>query len=298
MPIVGGTMSKIYTRTFRVRWSETNANGQVDATGYLRYLIETAWDWGAAGGLSVDDVKALGQTWVVRETEVSLLRPLYYNDRFEFAIWMLEWRRVRGTRAFEIRLQEGGAVVAQGLQQVAVLDSQTMRPTSPAEHLIEYYRLDNPRVIAHQPFPRVPPPPKAAFVMERRVERQDLDQLDIVDNTVYGAYAEEAAARALAAVEWSPPDLKARGLAAVTRRIHIRYQSPAVWGDRLQVVTYLLRLGNTGGDWVVAIQRPTDGVGIVQCILSWMLVDRVTGEAQPLPESLSTALKDWVAFPA
>ena len=291
-------MSKIFTRTFRVRWSETNANGQVDAAGYLRYLIETAWDWGAAGGLSVDDVKALGQAWVVRETQVNLLRPLYYNDRFEFTIWMLEWRRVRGTRAFEITLQEGGAVVAQGLQQVAVLDSQTMRPTSPAEHLVEYYRLENPRILAHQRFPRGPPPPQAAFVMERHVEAHDLDQLDIVDNTVYGAYAEEAAARALAAAGWSPADLKARGLAAVTRRIHIQYQSPAVWGDRLEVVTYLLGLGETGGDWIVDIRRPADGVGIVQCILSWTLVDRLTGEAQPLPASLSAALQDSVAVPA
>ncbi len=291
-------MSKIFTRTFRVRWSETNANGQVGMASYLRYLIETAWDWGAAGQLSVDDVKALGQTWVIRETQVNLIRPLYYNDLFEFTIWLLEWRRVRGTRAFELKLQGGGEVVAQGLQQVAVLDSQTMRPTSPPEHVLEYYRLDNPRVLAQKRFPRVPPPPKAAFVMERRVEGQDLDQLDIVDNTVYAAYAEEAAARALATVEWSPADLKAQGLAAVSRGIHIRYQSPALWGDRLQVVTYLLGLGGTGGDWVVAIQRPADGMGIVQCILSWKLVDRVTGDAQRLPESLSAALRDKVAVTA
>jgi acyl-CoA thioesterase FadM len=37
-------MSKIFTRTFRVRWSETNADGEVDLASYLRYLIETAWD--------------------------------------------------------------------------------------------------------------------------------------------------------------------------------------------------------------------------------------------------------------
>ena len=55
-------MSRIFTRTFRVRWSETNADGEVDSASYLRYLIEAAWDWGAAGGLSLDDIKAMGQT--------------------------------------------------------------------------------------------------------------------------------------------------------------------------------------------------------------------------------------------
>ena len=288
-------MSKMFTRTFRVRWSETNAHGQVGIRSYLRYLMETAWDWGAAGQLSLDDVKRLGQTWVVRETEFSFFQPLYYNDRFEFTIWLVEWRRVRGTRAFEIKHQDGGPAVAQGLQQVAVLDSQTMRPTSPPEHVLDFYRLDNPRVFAQQRLPRVPPPAEAAFVMERRVERQDLDQLDIVDNTVYAAHAEEAAARTLAAVGWSPADLKAQGLAVANRRIHLQYQSPAVWGDRLQVATYLAGLDDTGGDWYVAIQRPADGVGIVKCVLSWGLVDRVTGEAQPLPESLVAGLKEKVA---
>jgi YbgC/YbaW family acyl-CoA thioester hydrolase len=288
-------MSRIFTRTFRVRWSETNADGQVGSRSYLRYLMETAWDWGTAGQLSLDDVNRLGQTWVVRETEVSFFRPLYYNDLFEFTIWLVKWRRVRGTRAFEIKHQEGGEVVAQGLQQVVVLDSQTMRPTSPPEHVLDFYRLDNPRVFAQQRFPRVPPPSEAAFVMERRVERQDLDQLDIVDNTVYAAHAEEAAARALAAVGWSPADLKARGLAVANRRIHLQYQSPAVWGDRLQVVTYLLGLDHTGGNWYVAVQRPADGVGIVKCVLSWGLVDRITGEARHLPESLAAGLKEQVA---
>ena len=69
-------MSRIFTRTFRVRWSETNADGEVDSPSYLRYLIEAAWDWGAAGGLSLDDIKALGQTWVIRETEFNLFRPV------------------------------------------------------------------------------------------------------------------------------------------------------------------------------------------------------------------------------
>jgi YbgC/YbaW family acyl-CoA thioester hydrolase len=271
-------MSKVFTRAFRVRWSETNADGEVDFAGYLRYLIETAWDWGAAGGLSLDDVKAMGQTWVIRETELNLVRPLVYNDLFEFTIWVLEWRRVRGTRAFELKLQDSGQVVAQGAQQVAVLDSQTMRPTSPPEHILDYYRLEEPRHIAHQRFPRLPAPPEAAFVMDRRVERRDLDQLDIVENAVYAAY------------------VRAQGLAVRNRRIHIQYQSPAVWGDELQVVTYLLGLGDTGGDWAVTIQRPTDGLGIAKCVLSWTLVDRATGEASLLPESLSTALKDKIAL--
>jgi acyl-CoA thioesterase FadM len=79
-------MSKTFTRTFRVRMSEVEANGQVGAAGYLRYLMETALDWGASAQLGVDDVEALGHTWVIRETEFNFVRPLRYNDVFAFTI--------------------------------------------------------------------------------------------------------------------------------------------------------------------------------------------------------------------
>jgi acyl-CoA thioesterase FadM len=44
------SMSKIFSRTFRVRYSETNANGWVGPAEYLKFLVETAYDWGEAGG--------------------------------------------------------------------------------------------------------------------------------------------------------------------------------------------------------------------------------------------------------
>lgn len=287
-------MSKPFTRTYRVRLSEVDANGQVGAAGYLRYLMETALDWGASGQSGADDVEVLGHTWVIRETEFHFLRPLRYNDVFAFTIWLVEWRRVRGLRAFELKLEDGGEVVAQGVQQVVYLDGQTMRPTSLPEEIVERFRIENPRIFPHQRFPKVPPAPETAFVMQRRVEGRDLDSAEIVNNAVYAAYAEEAAAQALAAVGWSPAYLKIQGLAVANRRIQIQYQSPAVWGDRLKVATYLLALGNTGGARYAAVQRATDGARICECIMDWMLVDRVTGRAQPLPESLSEALKGQV----
>jgi acyl-CoA thioesterase FadM len=288
-------MSKVFTRAFRVRWSETNAEGNVDITSYLRYLMETAWDWGAAGGLSFEATNALGHAWIVRQTQFSFFRPLRTNERFDFAIWLIEWRRVRGTRAFEIKRQGSREVVAQGAQQVAVLDIETMRPTSPPAHLLDYYLVEEPRVIPMERLPRLPPAPETAFVMERWVETRDVDQIGIIDNTVFGAYAEEAAARALAAVGWSPPELSARELLVQPRRFHILHQTPAVWGDRLRLSVHLRALEDTGGEWVIAVERPEDGAAIAKCTLRWALVDRATGERQSLPESLSVGLQDRVA---
>ena len=101
----GDFMTTEYSRTFRVRWSETDAGGHVGLAPYLNYLIETAWDWGTSGGLSKAESERLGIVWVVRETELRIERPIRYNDEFDFTIWLYRWRRVRGTRCFEMRLR-------------------------------------------------------------------------------------------------------------------------------------------------------------------------------------------------
>jgi hypothetical protein len=63
-------MTKIFTRTFRVRWAELDASSAVSPANYLRYLMETAWDWGDAVGLGVNDSQTLDLFWVIRETEI------------------------------------------------------------------------------------------------------------------------------------------------------------------------------------------------------------------------------------
>ena len=163
-------MSKEFTRTFRVRWSETNAIGQVDLSGYLRYLMETAWDWGAANGLSIAENEKLGVAWVVREQGINIYRPLAPYDIFEFTIWLLKWRRVRGTRCFELRLKDGNELVAQGVQQVASLDSKTFRPIRLPEHLLENFLMENPRAIQQRQFPKFQTQPETAFVTQRNGE--------------------------------------------------------------------------------------------------------------------------------
>ena len=91
-------MSKILTCPFRVRWAELDANGDVSPANYSRYVVETAWDWGDAVGLGVNDSQTLNLFWVIRESEMRFLCPLRHNDIFDFTIWLSSWQRVHGTR--------------------------------------------------------------------------------------------------------------------------------------------------------------------------------------------------------
>jgi YbgC/YbaW family acyl-CoA thioester hydrolase len=232
-------MSKIFTRTFRVRWSEMDATGQVGPAVFLRYLVETAYDWGESLGLGAESVEKFGLFWLIRETEIHLMRPLRHNDVFDFTIWMVNWQRVRGTRCFELKLKDSGEVVAQGSQHIVCMDLRTQRPASPPEDIIDKFRLDDPRVFPFERFPKVAPPSPPIFgenggsrrgVSQRVVEWGDLDAYEHVNNAVYVSYAEEAAALELASRGWTPARLAEHKLRVEARCVHIQYLSPAVWG--------------------------------------------------------------------
>ena len=225
-------MSKIFTRTFRVRWAELDDSGTVSPANYLRYLIETAWDWGDAVGLGVNDSQSLGMFWLIRETEIRFLHPLRHNDRFNFTIWLANWQRVRGTRCFELKLEESGEVIAQGTQQIVCMDLTTGRPVSLPEDVIDRFRLENPHLFPFERFPRITSV-ETPYVTQRRVESMDLDVYEHVNNSVYINYAEEVAAQDFSARGWSPAKLAEADLTIATRRLHIQYLSVATWGETL-----------------------------------------------------------------
>jgi acyl-CoA thioester hydrolase len=277
-------MSKIFSRGFRVRWSELDANGQVSPAGYLRYLVETAYDWGDALGLDAKNDQAFGLFWLIRETEIHLMRPLRHNDEFDFTIWMVNWQRVRGTRCFELKRKDG-EVIAQGTQHIVCMDSKTQRPTSPPDRVIDNFRLDEPRIFPSARFQIITAAPKAEMLTQRHVEWQDLDALEHVNNAIYVTYVEEAAAQQLAALGWPTSRLSDNGLMIAARRVHIRHSSPAVWGDVLNISTGVQGLTATGGTRYASMTR-TDGSLVTECILDWDLVERQSGLLHELPAEL------------
>ena len=277
-------MSKIFTRMFRVRWGELDPSGTVSPANYLRCLMETAWDWGVALGWDVNYSQNPDIFWVIRETDIRLLRSLRHNDEFGLTIWMVNWKGVRGTRCFELKFKDSDEVIAQGTQQVVFMDAKTGRPKTLPEEAVERFRVENPRVFPFERFPKIAPV-EDPFVMQRQVEWMDLDVYEHVNNVIHVNYAEEAAAQDFAARGWSPARLVEAGLSVVTRRVQIQYLSIASWGDTLNISTHMLNVHETGGSRYVGIKR-ADGAAVADCILDWELVDRQSGETRPLPASL------------
>ena len=278
-------MSKIFTRSFRVRWGELDPSGVVSPANYLRYLIETAWDWGVAMGWDSKYSENPNVFWVIRETDIHFMRPLRHNDEFDFTIWMVHWQRVRGTRCFEVKRKDNGEVIAQGTQQVVFMDAITGRPKTLPDEVVERFQLENPREFPFERFPKIASV-EGPFVMQRQVEWMDLDVYEHVNNVIYVNYAEEVAAQEMSVRGWSPLKLAEAGLSVVTKRVHIQYLSIASWGETLNISTHMLNFNETGGSRYVGIAR-ADGSPVAECILDWELVDRKSGVSRSLPDALS-----------
>ena len=277
-------MSKIFTRTFRVRWGELDPSGVVGPANYLRYLMETAWDWGVALGWDAKYSENPDVFWVIREADIRFLSPLRHNDEFGLTIWMVNWQKVRGTRCFELTRKDSGEVIAQGTQHIVHMDSKTGRPMNLPEEAVDVFRIENPRVFPFERFPKIAPAANP-FVMRRQVEWMDLDVYEHVSNVIYVNYAEEAVAQDFAARGWSPARLTEAGLSMVAKRVRIQYLSIAGWGETLTVSTHPLQADGAGGSRYIGITR-ADGSSVAECILDWQMVGRKSGEARSLPDEL------------
>ncbi len=277
-------MSKIFTRTFRTRWAELDPSGTVSPSNYLRYVVETAWDWGVAIGWDADYSRNPDVFWLIREAEIRFLRPLRHNDVFDLTIWLVSWQKVRGTRCFELTRKDNGEVIAQGTQQIVCVDAKTGRPMNPPNDVNESLRIENPRIFPFERFPKVAAAERPS-VTQRQVEWMDLDSYDHVNNVTYINYAEEALAQEFSAQGWSPLRLAEAGMSAVAKRVHIQYLSVAEWAETLKISTHMLSTHATGGARYFGIAR-ADGALVAECIIDWELVDRASAEARSLPADL------------
>ena len=89
-------MPAVYERTFRVRYDECAAYGHVNHANYLRYMQEAAFDASADVGYDFAAYDAMNRYWLVRDTDITFLRPLVYDDTVIVKTWVYELPGVPG----------------------------------------------------------------------------------------------------------------------------------------------------------------------------------------------------------
>jgi acyl-CoA thioester hydrolase len=283
-------------RPFRVRHYECDAYGHVNHAHYLRYMQETAFDASAAVGYDVARYEAIGRQWLVRETDITYLRPLVYGDTVIVKTWVADFRRVRSRRDYALRLAGSGQPVATASTEWVLLDSATLRPvTIPPEMVAAFHHPEVTTGARREPFPAAPPPPPGIFRARRRVEWRDIDPAQHVNNANYLAYVEECNVAVAVAHGWPLARLMAEGIGIVARRYRIEYREPAVMDDELEVSTFISDVKRATAVRHYAISRVADGALLARAHVLWVFVDLATGRPRRIPEAFLVAFAPNVA---
>jgi acyl-CoA thioester hydrolase len=280
-------MPLTHLRTFRVRHYECDALGQVKQANYLRYMQEAAFDASAAAGYDTDRYHALGQSWLIRETDIEYLHPLRYGDSVQIKTWVADFRRVRSRRAYELCCARLGEMVARASTDWAYLDTASGRPVAiPTEMKAAFFPGgEEPVALPRKRFPAAEVPPDA-FKLRRRAEWRDLDMVGHVNNAVYLQYVEDCGLQMAAARGWPVARLAAENLSVVARRHHIEYRQPALLDDELAVATWISSVEDTTAVRHSRITRAKDGAVLAQARTRHGGADLETLEPRPLPEAL------------
>lgn len=286
----------VFERAFRVRSYECDAYGHVNHANYLRYMQEAAFDASAAVGYDLDRYERLGGLWLIRETDITYLRPLLYGDTVIVKTWMDDVRRVRSRRVYEFRLAGSNEPVATATTEWVYLDRRTLRPaTVPPEMIAAFGYADIANGRRREPFPDAPPPPSGVFRLRLPVEWRDIDQVGHVNNANYLAYIEECNVAASAAYGWSLARFMESGMAIVARRYRIEYREPALLGDDLEVTSYLSDPKRATVLRHNEVRRAADGTLLARAHALWVFVDLASGRPARIPADLMDGFRPNIA---
>jgi acyl-CoA thioester hydrolase len=272
-------MPLTHTRNFRVRYYECDAYGHLNNANYLRYMQETAFDASAAAGYDLKRYEQMGRFWLIRETEVEYLLPLYYNDCVAVKTWVADFRRSTSRREYEFYNTSTGELAARGTTNWAFLDSASSRPARiPAEMAAAFIPegISEP-LPPRQVFPQAPPPPPGVFSTTRQVTWRDIDSQQHVNNAVYLEYVEECGFQVLAAHQWPVQRMMAEGFAILVRKNQIQYRLPAFIDDELEITTWASNVRRSTAVRYYQIRRPRDGALLVEVHALGVWVDLSSG---------------------
>ena len=229
-----------FERIFRVRHYECDAYGHMNHANYLRLMQETATDASAAVGYSATDYETMKRVWFIRETQIRYLQPAQVDDQVAVKTWVVDFRRVRSRRQYELRRVADGELLAEAMTDWVFLDRERNRPVSIPPAMITAFLPNGPDPNAppRTRFPDPPPPPADCFEYHTPIQWRDIDQLQHLNNANYLAYFEEASMHVCAAHGWPVSRMMAEQFGIIAREYWIEYLQPAGIDDSLCIQTW------------------------------------------------------------
>jgi acyl-CoA thioester hydrolase len=128
------------------------------------------------------------------------------------------------------------------------------------------------------------------FACQFSVRYDELDSFGHVNNAVCVKYMQEAAIQASADAGYPLHWYEKQGVSWVIRRLEIRYYQQVLYGEELEVTTWISECGRSTCTREYNIKRTIDGARVARGRGLWVYIDSQTGRPLHLPEEIKNAL--------
>ncbi len=221
----------MYIFDSRVRYSETDEDGNLSVVGIMNYLQDCSTFQSEDLKLGISYLNENKRAWWLSEWQIEILRQPHFGEKIRISTWPYGFKGIYGYRNFTI-VDESGNTLVKADSTWFYYDLEKGCPVRvPAEQLDAYHiedkRLDMPAVQKKISLPEIYE--TAAPVT---VERHHLDTNRHVNNAQYVSIAREI--------------LPAQFALA---RLHVQYRKAAVLGD-----TMYPKLSEVPEGYVVSLQ--------------------------------------------
>jgi acyl-CoA thioester hydrolase len=291
-----------HSRKFRVRYYESDPNGLLSCPNYLRFMQETAFDASSASGYDWDQYQKMNRVWVIRDTQLHALEPVFYNQTLLVKTWIAGFQGITSRRKYAFyRLEDDTSIkpelVARGYSDWVFLDTKNSRPVNiPKELQLRFFPDGLPETFhRRRRFSLKNNLPDNVFTQKQQVNIQDIDQLQHMNNASYMDYVRETNWRMFERQGFSFVSLQQEQKTLLPYLSRIRYKVPAHYGDKILVSTWISNLSVSKFAVDFMIHRESDNTLFVQGQLQFSYFDLESKIPRAIPRLLQNSLKQSTA---
>ena len=259
-----------YLLEHRISHADVDLLGEIKVAALLGLLEQAAVEASAERGFDPAYYTAQGRVWIIRRTCLERGLPVGGGDRLQVATHVLDWRRARSLRNYEVRRANGDGpttVVAQATTDWVYCDVLSGKPVTVPEEMRHGFATDElptlprARAIAESA-------PGEPVVMALTVRASLLDHVTHVNNAAYTAMLEDGAFELFATHGLSVARMLELGGALRMARVDLEYLDDAIAGDHLVVRSWLLADDTGDGATPPALtsDAPPRGARLLQTI--------------------------------
>jgi len=249
----------VWTERFPVRSYEVTPGGRVSVLALADYLQEAAGHHAAELGVSMQDLLADGQAWVLAHLRLELDRLPRWGETVVVRTWPSGLDRLFATREFllEVETADGAdATIARGTSAWLTIDTERRRPLRPLKALRTLETPDRDPALAHDFASDLPVPDRTDAEDRFSVRYHDLDVNRHVNNVRY--------------LEWALETLPGSFLNANRcTALSLQFEAETTLGDRVRSIAQIDDGGGTKRRVHHQLMHAGEGRALARAVTTW-----------------------------